>query len=64
MVMMGQIPVTIDECVIHCRAVRRGAPNTFVVGDMPFGSFQKSDSDAVTNAIRFLKEAGVDAIKL
>lgn len=58
------IPVTMDMCIEHCQAVRRGAPNTFVVGDMPFGSYQTSDEEAARNAIRFLKEGGVDAIKL
>jgi len=60
----GTIPVTMEECLIHCRAVRRGAPGTFVVGDMPFLSYQVSAPDAVLNAGRFLKEAGMDAIKL
>ena len=60
----GTIPVTMDQCIVHCQAVRRGAPNTFVMGDMPFMSYQKSDVDAVANAGRFLKEAMVDAIKL
>ncbi len=60
----GTIPVTMDECIIHCKAVRRGAPATFVVGDMPFLSYQTSVYDAITNAGRFLKEAGMDAIKL
>lgn len=58
------IPVTMDMCIEHCQSVRRGAPNTFVVGDMPFGSYQTSDEDAARNAIRFLKEGNVDAIKL
>lgn len=58
------VPVTMDQCIIHSQAVRRGAPNTFVVGDMPFMSYQTSDEDAVANAGRFLKEAEVDAIKL
>jgi 3-methyl-2-oxobutanoate hydroxymethyltransferase len=58
------VPVTMDQCIVHCEAVRRGAPNTFVMGDMPFMSYHKSDEDAVVNAGRFLKEAGVDAIKL
>ena len=58
------IPVTMDMCIEHCQAVRRGTPNTFVVGDMPFGSYQVSDEEAAANAIRFLKEGGVDAIKL
>ncbi len=60
----GTVPVTMDQCIVHCEAVRRGAPNTFVLGDMPFMSYQVSDEDAVRNAGRFLKEAGVDAIKL
>ena len=58
------VPVTMDQCIVHSEAVRRAAPNTFVVGDMPFGSYQISDGDAVTNATRFLKEANVDAVKL
>jgi 3-methyl-2-oxobutanoate hydroxymethyltransferase len=58
------IPVTMEQCLVHSDAVRRGAPNTFVVGDMPFLSYQTSIPDAVHNAGRFLKEAGVDAVKL
>ena len=57
-------PVTMDDMVRHCQAVRRGAPNTFIVGDMPYMSYQKSDEDAVANAGRLVKEALVDAIKL
>ena len=60
----GTVPVTMDECIIHCKAVRRGAPNVFVIGDMPFGSYHISDGDAVSNAVRFIKEANMDAIKL
>ena len=60
----GTVPVTMDQCIVHCEAVRRGAPNTFVMGDMPFMSYQASDEEAVHNAGRFLKEASVDAIKL
>ena len=60
----GTVPVTMEQCIVHCEAVRRGAPNTFVVGDMPFMSYQTSDEEAVRNAGRFLKEADVDAIKL
>ncbi len=60
----GTVPVTMDQCIVHSEAVRRAAPNTFVVGDMPFLSYQVSDEDAVRNAGRFLKEAGVDAVKL
>ena len=58
------VPVTMEQCISHCEAVRRGAPNTFIVGDMPLGSYQASDETAVQNGIRFLKEAHVDAIKL
>ena len=57
-------PVTMEECLIHCQAVRRGAPNTWVVGDMPFMSYQVSDEEAVFNAGRFIKQAAVDSIKL
>jgi 3-methyl-2-oxobutanoate hydroxymethyltransferase len=60
----GTIPVTMDQCIYHSEAVRRGAPNTFVIGDMPFLSYQINCDEAVRNAGRFLKEARVDAIKL
>ena len=60
----GTVPVTMDQCIVHSEAVRRGAPTAFVIGDMPFLSYQPSNVDAVKNAGRFLKEAGVDAIKL
>jgi 3-methyl-2-oxobutanoate hydroxymethyltransferase len=60
----GTVPVTMDQCLAHCEAVRRAAPDTFVIGDMPFLSYQVSVPDAVLNAGRFHKEAGVDAIKL
>ena len=60
----GTVPVVMDQCIYHCEAVRRGAPNTFIVGDMPFMSYQSSLEKAVENAGRFLKEAGCDAIKL
>lgn len=60
----GTIPVTMEQCIYHCEAVRRAAPNTFVIGDMPFGSYQISTEEAVSNAIRFHKEANVDAVKL
>lgn len=58
------LPVTMDEMVSMCRAVRRGAPETFIIGDMPFMSYQASISDAVANAGRLIKDGGVDAIKL
>ena len=60
----GTVPVTMDQCIYHCEGVRRGAPNTFIIGDMPFLSYQVSVEEAVRNAGRFYKEAGVDAIKL
>src|SRR6056297_2028083 len=60
----GTVPVTMDDCILHSQAVRRGAPNTFTIGDMPFGSYQVSDEAAVENACRFLKEADMDAVKL
>jgi 3-methyl-2-oxobutanoate hydroxymethyltransferase len=60
----GTVPVTMAQCLTHAEAVRRGAPETFVVGDLPFGSYQVSDEEAVRNAARFLKEAAVDAVKL
>jgi len=60
----GTLPVTMDQCIVHTEAVRRGAPNTFVIGDMPFLSYQTTPAEAVKNAGRFYKEAGVDAIKL
>lgn len=60
----GTMPVTMDQCIVHTEAVRRAAPNTFLVGDMPFLSYQTTGADAVRNAGRFFKESGVDAIKL
>ncbi len=60
----GTLPVTMDQMIYHSQAVRKGAPNTFVIGDMPFLSYQRSTQDAVDNAGRFYKEADVDAIKL
>lgn len=60
----GTVPVTMDQCIVHTEAVRRGAPNIFVMGDMPFLSYHTTPEDAVRNAGRFYKEAGVDAIKL
>lgn len=54
----------LDVMIAHTRAVSRGAPNTLVVGDMPFGSYERSDSHAVRNAARFLSQGGADAVKL
>lgn len=67
MVVLGYdstVPVTMDEMIHHAAAVRRGAPGAFVVGDMPFGSYQSGKRDAIINGGRFLKEAGCDAVKL
>ncbi len=60
----GTLPITMDQMIQHSQAVRRGAPNTFVIGDMPFLSYQVSREGAIENSGRFFKEAGVDAIKL
>jgi 3-methyl-2-oxobutanoate hydroxymethyltransferase len=60
----GTVPVVMDQMIFHAEAVRRGAPNTFVIGDMPFMSYQSSLEKAVENAGRFLKECSCDAIKL
>ena len=57
-------PVTMEDMLIHCKAVRRGAPNTFIVGDMPFMSYQVSDEEAVRNAGLLCKEARMDCVKL
>lgn len=58
------LSVTMDEMIHHTKAVVRGAPNTLVVADMPFMSYQTSSYDAVKNAGRFIKEAGANAVKL
>ena len=60
----GTVPMTMDQMIQHSQIVRRGAPSTFVIGDMPFLSYQVSREDAIANAGRFFKEASVDAIKL
>ena len=58
------VPVTMDQMVYHAEAVHRGAPNCYVIGDMPFMSYQQSVEKAVENAGRFLQEANCDAVKL
>ena len=58
------IPVTLEEMIHHGRAVRRGAPDSFLVLDMPFLSYQVSPQEALRNAGRVMKETGVEAVKL
>jgi len=67
MVMLGHestVPVTLDEMVFLTRAVTRAAKRPIVVGDLPFGSYQPSDAEAVASAIRLVKEGGADVVKL
>jgi len=67
MTMLGYdstLPVKMDDMIRHAGAVRRGAPNVFLVGDMPYMSYQPGNEMAVLNAGRFMAEAGCDAIKL
>lgn len=67
MVVLGYdstVPVTMDEMIHHCKAVRRGAQYAWLIGDMPFMSYQADRAEAVRNAGRFLKEGGMDAVKL
>ena len=67
MVLMGHdhtIPVTMDEMIYHCRPVVKACKRAFVIGDMPFGSYQVSEEQAVENAIRFMKEGGVEGVKI
>jgi 3-methyl-2-oxobutanoate hydroxymethyltransferase len=67
MVVLGYdstVPVTMEEMIHHCRAVRRGMRYAFLVGDMPFMSYNISREEAIRNAGRFMKEAGCDAVKL
>lgn len=67
MVVLGYestVPVTMDEMIHHSKAVRRGTRYAFLIGDMPFMSYQISKEEAIRNAGRFMKEAGCDAVKL
>lgn len=60
----GTVPVTMEQCIMLTKAVRHGAPNTWVIGDLPFMSYHSSVSQAIDNAGRFIKEAGADCVKL
>lgn len=67
MTMLGYestLPVTMDDMIRHTQAVRRGAPTAFLIGDMPYMSYQPSTETAIRNAGRFMAEASCDAIKL
>ena len=67
MVVLGQentLAVTVDEMLHHTRAVRRAVRRALVVADMPFGSYHGAIADAVANAVRFVKEAGAEAVKI
>src|ERR671927_236688 len=67
MVVLGHdstVPVTMDEMLFLTRSVTRAAERPLVVGDMPFGTYEASDEDAVHNAVRFVKEGGADVVKL
>jgi 3-methyl-2-oxobutanoate hydroxymethyltransferase len=58
------LPVTMDLLIPHTQAVRKGAPNVFLIGDMPYMSYQISPQEAIRNAGRFMAECGCDAVKL
>ncbi|MGH9880569.1 MAG: 3-methyl-2-oxobutanoate hydroxymethyltransferase [Pyrinomonadaceae bacterium] len=58
------VPVTLDEIVTHTKAVRRAVQRALLVSDMPYGSFHTGEDDAVRNALRLVKEAGAEAVKL
>ena len=60
----GTLPVTMDDMIRHTQAVRRGSPTSWLIGDMPYMSYQPSDETAVRNAGRFMAETGCDAVKL
>jgi 3-methyl-2-oxobutanoate hydroxymethyltransferase len=67
MVVLGHentLSITVDEMLHHTRAVRRGTRRALLVADMPFGSYHGSIPDAIANAVRFIKEAGAEAVKI
>src|SRR6202140_1786948 len=67
MVVLGYdstLPVTLDEMIHHARAVRRGTKHALLVADMPFGSYHSETAESLRNAVRFVKEASVEAVKV
>src|SRR3954453_5425588 len=58
------VPVSTDQLLMRAAAARRGLRNPFLIGDLPFGSYEVSDEQAIATAFRFVKEAGCDAVKL
>jgi 3-methyl-2-oxobutanoate hydroxymethyltransferase len=58
------VPVSLDELIMLASAVRRGLTTPFLIGDLPFGSYEVSDEQAIRTALRFVKESGCDAVKL
>jgi len=58
------LPVTLDEMIHHARAVRRGTKHALLVADMPFGSYHSETAESLRNAVRFVKEASVEAVKV
>jgi len=60
----GTVPVTVEDIIHHAKPVVKGAPNTHIVADMPFMSYQVSVEDAIRNAGRLIKESGADSVKL
>jgi 3-methyl-2-oxobutanoate hydroxymethyltransferase len=67
MIMLGYdstVPVTMEDMIHHIKPVVKGAPNTFIIGDMPFGSYNESIEQAIHNATRLTKETNCDCVKL
>src|SRR5207245_3285431 len=67
MVVLGQestLSVTVDEMLHHTRAVRRGTRRALLVADMPYGSYHTDTAESLRNAVRFVKEAGAEAVKI